>query len=89
MKKSEYLSKYDKSFAYPGLHCAMIFHHDPMLESVECRSIYSEDRTEVVIWLEEKMRFYQNNGVSFTAYIDGIFERACGDINQYIEEDRL
>lgn len=87
MTKNEYLVKYDKSFAYPGLHCAMIFHHDPILELVEMRSIYSESRLEVVMWMEEKMKFYQNNKLDFTAYIDGIFERAYGDINQYIKEE--
>jgi hypothetical protein len=85
MTKSEYLTKYDKSFSYPGLHCALIFHYDSVLEVIESRAIYSEARTEVVLWLEDKMKFYRNNKVDFTAYIDGIFEGAYGDVNQYIE----
>jgi len=87
MTKNEYIAKYNKSFDYAGLHCAMIFHYDPILEVVEMRSIYSESRLEVVMWLEEKMKFYQNNKLDFTAYVDGIFERAYGDINQYIKEE--
>lgn len=87
MKKSEYLIKYNKSFDYPGLHCAMIFHFDPILEVVECRSMYSENRIEVVMWLEQAMTIYRNSEIPHTAYIDGIFERAWGDINQYIEDD--
>ena len=31
MTKNEYLSKYDKSFAYPGLHCGMISTMTPSL----------------------------------------------------------
>lgn len=87
MTKNEYLSKYDKSFAYPGLHCAMIFHYDPILEIVEMRSIYAGSRLEAIMWVEEKTAFYRNNKVAFIAYVDGIFESAYGDINQYIKEE--
>lgn len=86
MTKKEYIAKYNKSFDYAGLHCAMIFHYDPILEIVECRSIYSESRLEVVLWLEEKLKYYRNNNIDFTAYIDGIFESAYGDVNLYIKE---
>jgi hypothetical protein len=65
----------------------MIFHYDPILESVECRSIYSEARTEVVMWLETQTKFYRKSNIEFTAYIDGIFEEAVGEVYKYIEED--
>ena len=87
MNKTEYLAKYEKSFAYPGLHCAMIFHYDPILEVVEMRSIYSESRLEVVMWMEQQMKNYRSNKIHATAYIDGIYEEAIGDINHYIKED--
>lgn len=87
MTKNEYIAKYNKSFDYPGLHCAMIFHYDPILEVVECRSIYSEARTEVVIWMEQHMKYYRNNKIDAIAYLDGVFEEAIGDISHYIEEE--
>lgn len=87
MTKNEYIAKYNKSFDYAGLHCAMIFHYDPILEVVECRSMYSESRLELVQWFETAVNFYTKNNIDFTAYIDGIFERAYGDINQYIKEE--
>ena len=87
MTKNEYLAKYDKSFAYPGLHCAMIFHYDPILEVVEMRSIYSESRIEVVLWMEQEMKNYRSNKIHATAYVDGIYEEAIGDITHYIKEE--
>lgn len=87
MTKQEYIDKYNKSFDYPGLHCAMIFHYDPILDVVEVRSMYSESRLELVQWFETAVNFYTKNKIDFTAYIDGIFERAYGDINQYFEEE--
>ena len=87
MNKNEYLAKYEKSFAYPGLHCAMIFHYDPILDVVEVRSIYSESRLEIVQWFETSVNFYRKNKIEFIAYIDGIFEQSYGDINQYIKEE--
>ena len=87
MTKSEQYVKYEKSFAYPDLHCAMIFHYDPILEVVECRSIYSEARTEVVMWMEQQMKYYRNNKIDATAYLNGSFEEAIGDISHYIEEE--
>lgn len=89
MNKSEYLAKYEKSFAHPGLHCAMIFHYDPILEAVECRSIYSESRLEVVMWMEQHMKTYRTNKIHATAYVDGIYEEAIGDINHYIKEEEV
>ena len=85
MTKNEYLAKYDKSFAYPGLHCAMVFHYDPILDVVEVRSIYSESRLEIVQWLETSVNFYRKNKIDFIAYIDGIYECGYGDLNKYIE----
>lgn len=87
MTKSEQYVKYEKSFAYPGLHCAMIFHYDPIFEVVECRSIYSEARTEVVMWMEQQMKYYRNNKIDATAYIDGVFEEAIGEVYKYLEDD--
>ena len=87
MTKQEYIDKYNKSFDYAGLHCAMIFHYDPILEVVECRSVYSESRLEVVMWAEQQMKTYRTNKIHATAYIDGIYEEAIGDINHYIKEE--
>lgn len=89
MTKNEYIAKYNKSFDYAGLHCAMIFHYDPILEVVECRSMYSDSRLELVQWFETAVNFYTKNKIDFTAYIDGIFERSYGDINQYIKEEEV
>ena len=87
MTKNEYLAKYEKSFAYPGLHCAMVFHHDPILDVVEVRSIYSESRQEAYSWFETAINFYRKNQIDFIGYFDGIFEAARGDLNQYIKEE--
>ena len=89
MTKNEYIAKYNKSFDYAGLHCAMIFHYDPILEVVECRSIYSEARIEVVLWIEQEMKNYRSNKIHATAYIDGIYEEGIGDITHYIKEEEV
>lgn len=87
MNKNEYIAKYNKSFNYPGLHCAMIFHHDPILDVVEVRSIYSEHRIEVLEWFDRECNFYRKSKIDFIGYVDGIFEAAHGDLNQYIKEE--
>lgn len=87
MTKNEYIAKFNKSFDYPGLHCGMIFHRDPMFDTVECRSIYSESRMEAYNWFEAACNFYRKNHIDFIGYFDGIFEEVYGDVNQYIKEE--
>ena len=87
MTKQQYIDKYNESFEVAGLHCAMIFHYDPILEVVECRSIYSKSRLEMVQWLETGVNFYTKNKIDFICYIDGVYERGYGDLNKYIKEE--
>ena len=87
MTKQEYINKYNESFDFTGLHCAMIFHYDPILEVVECRNVYSTSRMEVSYWLEKATKFYKNNKVPFVGYLDGCFEESYGEINNYLEKE--
>ena len=87
MTKTEYYQKFEKSFAYPGLHCALIFHHDPILDVLESRAIYSESRQEAWSWFDTTCEFYRKHKINFIGSFDGIFEGCYGDVNQYLEEE--
>lgn len=82
--KMNNILKYGANF--PNLHRAVIFHYDPLTEVVDVRSMYSEDRGEVYMWLEEKMKLYTQLGIDCRGYVDQQLFFECGDVTKYFKE---
>lgn len=83
--KMNNILKYQENF--PNFHRAVIFHYDPFTGVVEVRSIYSEDRAEVYMWLEEKSKLYTQMQIDFRGYLDGGLLFFAGDVTKYFKED--
>lgn len=55
-----------------NLHFGAIFTKDPILNTVHCRTIYSEDRGECRTWLFQLITpFYRACNIPFASYLDG------------------
>lgn len=63
------LSKASKA----DLNWAAIFFKGPLTGEVECRTIYSDERNEVLIWVEKVTDFYKKNDIPFAAYLNNDF----------------
>lgn len=68
-KLNECLSKASKS----DLNWAAVFFKGPLTREVECRTIYSDERNEVLIWLEKVTDFYKKADIPFSAYVNNDF----------------
>lgn len=65
-KLNECLSKASKC----DLNWAAIFFQNPLTGEVKCRTLYSDERNEVLIWVEKITDFYKKNNVLFYAYVN-------------------
>lgn len=66
------LSKASKA----DLNWAAIFFKCSLTDEVECRTIYSDERNEVVMWVDRLMEFYKKNNIPFAAYVNNDFWEA-------------
>lgn len=71
-KLNECLSKASKS----DLNWAAVFFKGPLTGEVECRTIYSDERNEVLMWVDRLMEFYKKNDIPFAAYVNNDFWEA-------------
>lgn len=83
MTKQEYVDILNTN--YEGLHSAVIFHYDPLTEQLEVRAIYTKDRNEAYQWLTENSKLYNQMGVDFKSYLNGVLEWDQGDVFEYVE----
>ncbi|MBQ3185186.1 MAG: hypothetical protein IJB54_04320 [Firmicutes bacterium] len=60
------LSKASKA----DLNWAAIFFKSPLTGEVECRTIYSDERNEVLFWVENIIEFYTKDNIPFAAYVN-------------------
>ena len=55
------------------LNWAAIFFKSPLTGEVECRTIYSDERNEVLFWVENITEFYTKDNIPFAAYVNNDF----------------
>lgn len=65
-KLNECLSKASKA----DLNWASVFFKGPLTGEVECRTIYSDERNEVLFWVENITEFYTKDNIPFAAYVN-------------------
>lgn len=87
MTKKMFLKELEIAASHRDLHSAVLFHWSPITECVETRRLYSESRTELYLWLQEKSKFYTQCNLDFKAYLDGDLEFDGGDFFEHIKED--
>lgn len=86
MTKKMFLKELEIAASHRDLHSAVFFYFAPLSECVELRRMYSESRTELYLWLEEKSKFSTQCGIDFKAYLDGDLQFDGGDFFEHIKE---
>lgn len=71
-KLNECLNKASKA----DLNWAAVFFTGPLTGEVECRTIYSDERNEVLMWVDRLMEFYKKHNIPFAAYVNNDFWEA-------------
>jgi hypothetical protein len=86
MTKVEYNNVFNKVMTKTDMHNALVFQWDPICEVIEHREIYSPNRIEVVMWMEEIIKSYKKLDIEFVCYIDGEYISSNGVLHTKFEE---
>lgn len=58
------------------LNWAAIFFQSTTTQEVECRTIYSDEHNEVLMWVENAIETYKKNDIPFAVYVNNSFREA-------------
>lgn len=84
MTRKELLAKMDKVFS-KGLHAALVAYRSPVSNSIEVRTIYSDEYMEVKAWADYVIKNYVKLDFDFIMWINNHIEFIQGTLIR--EED--
>lgn len=84
MTRKELLDLMERTFS-KGLHAAIIAFRNPITETLEARTMYSDEFCEVRLWVDHNLKVYKELKLPYAVWVNDCLEDSCGELIR--EED--
>ncbi len=79
MTRKELLDLMERTFS-KGLHAAIIAFRNPLTETIEARTMYSDEFCEVRLWVDHNLSVYKELKLPYAVWVNDCLEDSWGEL---------